>query len=45
MTGVLPVASIVMLKLHPLVVKENCLYSLHNMQLQGFLSLGVILVS
>lgn len=52
-TGVLLVAFIVMLKLHPLVTKENRLYPLHffkkptliNMQLQVFLSSGIILVS
>jgi hypothetical protein len=36
MAGVLPIAFMVMLKLHPLVVKNNRLYPLHNMQLQGF---------
>jgi hypothetical protein len=51
-TGVLLIAFIVMLKLHPLVTKENRLYPLHffkqpiliNMQLQVFLSSGIILV-
>jgi hypothetical protein len=51
-TGVLLVAFIVLLKLHPLVSKENRLYPLHffkkwvliNMQLQVFLSSGIILV-
>ncbi|KAH7199518.1 major facilitator superfamily domain-containing protein [Fusarium oxysporum] len=50
-TGVLLVAFIVLLKLHPLVSKENRLYPLHffkkwiliNMQLQVFLSSGIIL--
>ncbi|KAH8692506.1 major facilitator superfamily transporter [Phaeosphaeriaceae sp. PMI808] len=50
-TGVLLVAFIIMLKLHPLVAKENRLYPLHffkhpaliNMQLQVFLSSGIIL--
>ncbi|EAT86503.2 hypothetical protein SNOG_06672 [Parastagonospora nodorum SN15] len=50
-TGVLLIAFIVMLKLHPLVTKENRLYPLHffkqltliNMQLQVFLSSGIIL--
>jgi len=52
-TGVLLIAFIVTLKLHPLVTKENRLYPLHffkqpiliNMQLQVFLSSGIILVS
>lgn len=52
-TGVLLVAFVVLLKLHPLVSKENRLYPLHffkqltliNMQLQVFLSSGIILVS
>lgn len=51
-TGVLLVAFIVMLKLHPLVTKQNRLYPLHffekptliNMQLQVFLASGIILV-
>ncbi|TIC90861.1 Efflux pump patC [Colletotrichum higginsianum] len=51
-TGVLLVAFIVMLKMHPLVSKENRLYPVHffkqptliNMQLQVFLSSGIILV-
>jgi hypothetical protein len=51
--GALLVAFIVMLKVHPLVTKENRLYPLHfltqptliNMQLQVFLSSGIILVS
>jgi hypothetical protein len=50
-TGILLVAFIVCLKLHPLVTKENRLYPLHffkqptliNMQLQVFLSSGIIL--
>ncbi|GJD04906.1 major facilitator superfamily transporter [Colletotrichum higginsianum] len=50
-TGVLLVAFIVMLKMHPLVSKENRLYPVHffkqptliNMQLQVFLSSGIIL--
>ncbi|KAH7265513.1 major facilitator superfamily domain-containing protein [Fusarium redolens] len=50
-TGVLLVAFIVLLKLHPLVPKENRLYPLHffkewiliNMQLQVFLSSGIVL--
>nr|D2E9W8.1 RecName: Full=Efflux pump DEP3; AltName: Full=Depudecin biosynthesis cluster protein 3 [Alternaria brassicicola]ACZ57546.1 predicted MFS transporter [Alternaria brassicicola] len=50
-TGILLVAFIVLLKLHPLVAKENRLYPLHffkqptliNMQLQVFLSSGIIL--
>ncbi|KAF5585836.1 ABC transporter [Fusarium pseudoanthophilum] len=50
-TGVLLVAFIVLLKIHPLVSKENRLYPLHffkkwiliNMQLQVFLSSGIIL--
>nr|ART34992.1 putative Major Facilitator Superfamily transporter [Fusarium babinda] len=50
-SGVLLVAFIVLLKLHPLVSKENRLYPLHffkqltlvNMQLQVFLSSGIIL--
>ncbi|CVK91301.1 probable DHA14-like major facilitator; ABC transporter [Fusarium mangiferae] len=50
-TGVLLVAFIVLLKVHPLVSKENRLYPLHffkkwiliNMQLQVFLSSGIIL--
>ncbi|OHE97147.1 major facilitator superfamily transporter [Colletotrichum orchidophilum] len=50
-TGVLLIAFIVLLKLHPLVTKENRLYPLHffkkptliNMQLQVFLSSGIIL--
>ncbi|GKU06434.1 major facilitator superfamily transporter [Fusarium langsethiae] len=50
-TGVLLVAFIVLLKLHPLVSKENRLYPLHffkqmtliNMQLQVFLASGIIL--
>ncbi|KXH27269.1 major facilitator superfamily transporter [Colletotrichum simmondsii] len=50
-TGVLLVAFIVMLKLHPLVTKQNRLYPLHffekptliNMQLQVFLASGIIL--
>ncbi|KAI4955792.1 Efflux pump dep3 [Alternaria rosae] len=50
-TGVLLVTFIVMLKMHPLVTKENRLYPLHffkqptliNMQLQVFLSSGIIL--
>jgi hypothetical protein len=52
-TGVLLIAFIVMLKLHPLVAKENRLDPLHffkqltliNMQLQVFLSSGIILPS
>lgn len=51
--GVLLVAFIVLLKIHPLVSKENRLYPLHflkkwiliNMQLQVFLSSGIVLVS
>ncbi|KAI2486050.1 putative MFS transporter [Pyrenophora tritici-repentis] len=50
-TGILLIAFIVMLKLHPLVTKSNRLYPLHflkrailiNMQLQVFLSSGIIL--
>ncbi|USP74006.1 Efflux pump DEP3 [Curvularia clavata] len=50
-TAILLVAFIVLLKLHPLVTKENRLYPLHffeqptliNMQLQVFLSSGIIL--
>ncbi|KAH0439680.1 putative MFS transporter [Colletotrichum camelliae] len=50
-TGILLIAFIVVLKLHPLVAKENRLYPIHffkqpllvNMQLQVFLSSGVIL--
>ncbi|WQF87797.1 Putative major facilitator superfamily, MFS transporter superfamily [Colletotrichum destructivum] len=50
-TGVLLVAFIVMLKMHPLVSKENRLYPVHffkqqtliNMQLQVFLSSGIVL--
>ncbi|KAF4494557.1 ABC transporter [Fusarium agapanthi] len=50
-TGVLLVAFIVLLKIHPLVSKENRLYPLHffknwiliNMQVQVFLSSGIIL--
>ncbi|CAN9226040.1 unnamed protein product [Alternaria alternata] len=50
-TGVLLIAFIVMLKLHPLVTKENRLYPLHffrqpiliNMQVQVFLSSGIVL--
>ncbi|KAI1050268.1 hypothetical protein LB506_001924 [Fusarium annulatum] len=50
-TGVLLVAFIVLLKIHPLVSEENRLYPLHffkkwiliNMQLQVFLSSGIIL--
>jgi len=52
-TGVLLVVFIITLKFHPLVTKENRLYPLHffkqptliNMQLQVFLSSGIILVS
>ena len=51
-TGVLLITFIALLKLHPLVSKENRLYPLHffknptliNMQLQVFLSSGIILV-
>ncbi|KAK1597697.1 major facilitator superfamily transporter [Colletotrichum navitas] len=50
-TGVLLIAFVVLLKLHPLVSKENRLYPLHffkqpiliNMQLQVFLSSGIVL--
>ncbi|KAF4336889.1 ABC transporter [Fusarium beomiforme] len=50
-TGVLLVAFIVLLILHPLIPKENRLYPLHflkqwtliNMQLQAFLSSGIVL--
>ena len=52
-TGVLLVVFIITLKFHPLVTKENRLYPMHffkqptliNMQLQVFLSSGIILVS
>ncbi|KAH7246518.1 major facilitator superfamily-domain-containing protein [Fusarium tricinctum] len=50
-TGILLVAFIILLKIHPFVAKENRLYPLHffkrwslvNMQLQVFLSSGIIL--
>jgi hypothetical protein len=50
-TGVLLVAFIVMLELHPLITRENRIYPLHffkqptliTMQLQVFLSSGIIL--
>ncbi|KAF5664284.1 putative DHA14-like major facilitator ABC transporter [Fusarium heterosporum] len=50
-TGILLVVFIVLLKLHPLITKENRIYPLHfykqwiliNMQLQVFLSSGIIL--
>ncbi|CAN9210313.1 unnamed protein product [Alternaria alternata] len=50
-TGVLLITFIVILKLHPLVTKENRLYPLHffkqpiliNMQVQVFLSSGIVL--
>ncbi|SPJ78277.1 probable DHA14-like major facilitator; ABC transporter [Fusarium torulosum] len=50
-TGILCVAFIVLLKIHPFVTKENRLYPLHffeqwslvNMQLQVFLSSGIVL--
>jgi hypothetical protein len=52
-TGVLFVAFVLLLKIHPFVTKENRLYPLHffeqwslvNMQLQVFLSSGIVLVN